>query len=129
MPNFNSPDDVLHGHCLCGAVAYRARGPLFATSHCYCTMCVRQHGAAGSYGNVAADGFVLERGAGLLTHYQKTPQGCCSFCSVCGTMLYWRGAATPERIALALGGLQPAWTGTVEHALFAEHKPDWLPPA
>lgn len=125
----NTDSGCLHGACLCGAVTYRAQGPLFATSHCYCTMCVGQHGGAGSYGNVHAAGFVLERGAELLTHYQKSPKGRCSFCSICGSMLYWRGTDTPERIALALASLHPAWTGRVENEWFSEHKPAWLPPA
>jgi hypothetical protein len=129
MPTFDQPGDVLHGACLCGAVAYRAQGPLFATSHCYCTMCQRQHGSVGSYGNVAVDGFVIVRGEALVTRYDKSPNGYCGFCGVCGAMLYWRGADTPHRVALALGCLAPAWTGTVEREWFTEHKPDWLPPA
>jgi hypothetical protein len=130
MPAFDQPGDVLRGACLCGAVAYRAQGPLFATSHCFCTQCQRQHGAAaGTYGNVASGGFVIERGAERITTYAKSAAGHCGFCSTCGTMLYWRGNATPERVALALGVLQPAWTGHVERDMFTEHKPAWLPPA
>ncbi|WP_332876486.1 GFA family protein [Massilia sp. S19_KUP03_FR1] len=128
MPLFDLPSDVLRGACLCGAVAYRAKGPLFCTSHCYCSQCQRQHGIAGSYGNVHAAGFCLELGAGLITEFAKSSAGRCGFCSVCGSMLYWRGAATPERVAVALGTLQPAWTGSVEHELFAQQKPAWLPP-
>lgn len=128
MPTFDSEDDVVQGGCLCGAVAYRAQGPLFATSHCFCTQCQRQHGNVGSYGNVHAGGFVVAQGAELVTVFVKPGGGRCHFCSVCGSMLYWRGVETPERVALALGTLTPAWTGTVERDWFAEHKPGWLPP-
>ena len=127
MPEFDRPDETLHGSCLCGAVAYRAQGPLFATSHCFCSQCQRQHGIAGSYGNVHVGGYVIEQGADLVTEYAKSSGGRCGFCSVCGAMLYWRGADTPERVAIALGTLQPAWTGTVEREWFAEQKPAWLP--
>jgi len=120
--------DVLHGACLCGAIAWRAQGPLFATSHCFCTQCQRQHGIAGSYGNVPADSFVIERGAHLVTEFAKSSAGRCGFCSVCGAMLYWRGVETPERVAVTLGTLVPAWTGTVAHEWFPEQRQTWLPP-
>jgi hypothetical protein len=121
-------DTIIEGRCLCGAVAYRAAGPLFATSHCFCSQCQRQHGIAGSYGNVAADGFTITRGADVVTAYAKA-KGSCAFCSICGSMLYWRGVETPERVAVTLGTLEPAWTGSVEREWFAGQKPAWLPPA
>jgi hypothetical protein len=46
---------------------------------------------------------------------------------VCGSTLYWRSTATPERIAITLGTLEPAYTGPVEHELHADNKPAWLP--
>ena len=127
MPRFDQPGDILQGGCLCGAVAWRAQGPLFATSHCYCTQCQRQHGMAGSYGNVNAAGFHFTRGAEVITEYAKSAKGRCGFCSACGSMLYWRGVDTPERVALPLGTIDPAWTGTVTQEMFVEHKPEWLP--
>ena len=58
---------MLNGSCLCGGVVYRAEGPVTHASHCYCTMCQKQHGAAaGSYANVARAGFTIERGAELV---------------------------------------------------------------
>nr|WP_165390701.1 hypothetical protein [Pseudoduganella lutea] len=54
---------MLRGSCLCGGVAYRADGPVHHASHCYCTMCQKQHGAgAGSYANVGMAVFAIERG-------------------------------------------------------------------
>lgn len=128
MPAYDRADDVLEGSCLCGAVAYRAQGPLYATSHCFCTQCQRQHGLAGSYGNVHVAGFALTRGTELVTQFVKPGGGRCHFCSVCGSMLYWRGPDTPERVALTLATLDQPWTGTVERTWFAEHTPAWLPP-
>ncbi|MYM83233.1 hypothetical protein GTP44_14865 [Duganella sp. FT50W] len=58
----------LQGSCLCGGVRYRAALPVSHASHCYCTMCQKQHGAAaGSYANVASAGFAIEQGAHLIT--------------------------------------------------------------
>jgi hypothetical protein len=129
MPNYDRADDIVQGTCLCGAVAYRAQGPLYATSHCFCSQCQRQHGIAGSYGNVAAVGFTITRGADRITYYVKSPKGRCGFCRTCGSMLFWRGTDTPERVAITLGTIEPAWTGEVEREWFADQKQTWLPPA
>lgn len=119
---------MLHGSCLCGGVAYRAAGPVQHASHCYCTMCRKQHGAAaGSYANVARDGFAFERGAGLVTEYASSGHGRRGFCSVCGSNLYWRSTQSPDRIAVTLGTLEPEYDGPVEHEWYPEQKPQWLP--
>ena len=118
----------LRGSCLCGGIAFRAAGPVAHASHCYCTMCQKQHGAAaGSYANVARATLVLERGAELLTEYASSEHGRRGFCKVCGSSLFWRSTATPERIAVALGTLEPAYEGLVERELHVDTKPAWLP--
>ncbi len=120
--------DQLHGSCLCGAIAYRADGPVFHASHCYCTMCQKQHGAgAGSYANVASAGFAIERGAEAVTEYASSDHGRRGFCRVCGSTLYWRSTQAPDRIAVTLGTLEPAYAGPVERELYADTKPGWLP--
>lgn len=120
--------EVLRGSCLCGGVAYRADGPVRHTSHCYCTMCQKQHGAAsGTYANVARATFALERGAALVTEYASSDHGRRGFCKVCGSTLYWRSTQSEDRIAVTLGTLEPAYTGTVETELHVDTKPGWLP--
>lgn len=120
--------DQLHGSCLCGAIAYRAAGPVFHASHCYCTMCQKQHGAgAGSYANVGSAGFVIERGADAITEYASSDHGRRGFCRVCGSTLYWRSTQSPDRIAVTLGTLEPEYAGPVERELYVDTKPRWLP--
>ena len=118
---------MLKGSCLCGAVAYQA-GDVRDASHCYCTMCQKQHGAgAGSYANVASDGFAWLRGAESVTEYASSSEGRRGFCKVCGSTLTWRSTATPERISVTLGTLEPAYTGAVQRELCTDTKPQWLP--
>lgn len=118
----------LRGGCLCGGVRYRAALPVFHASHCYCRMCQKQHGAAaGSYANVARAGFVVEQGADLITEYASSAEGRRGFCRVCGSTLFWRSTASPDRIAITLGTLEPPYTGLVERELHVENKPVWLP--
>jgi hypothetical protein len=124
----HSPDDTLHGSCLCGGVAYRAALPAECASHCYCTMCQKSHGAAaGTYLCVASAGFVLERGADLVTEFASSATGRRSFCSVCGSSLFWRDTGRPQTVDLALGTLQPPWTGTITRELHVDTRPTWLP--
>lgn len=118
----------LRGGCLCGGVRYRAALPVAHASHCYCTMCQKQHGAAaGSYANVASAGFVIEQGAGLITEYASSGHGRRGFCRVCGSTLFWRSTESPDRIAITLGTLEPGYAGPVEREWFVENKPAWLP--
>lgn len=120
-------DQQLHGSCLCGGVAFRAALPAQGASHCYCTMCQKFHGAAsGSYVTVPTSAYVLERGAELVTEYASSERARRGFCRTCGSSLYWR-SLDKDGIDLALGVLEPAWTGVVERELFVEHKPAWLP--
>lgn len=119
---------MLKGTCLCGGVAYRADGPVSHASHCYCTMCQKQHGAAsGTYANVGSAGFVFERGADLVTEYASSDHGRRGFCRVCGSTLFWRSTQSPDRIALTLGTMEPEYDGPVERELHTDTKPRWLP--
>lgn len=119
---------TLHGSCLCGGVVYRAAGPVHHGSHCYCTMCQKQHGAAaGSYANVDSAGYVIERGAELVTEYASSSHGRRGFCKVCGSTLFWRSTDSPDRIAVTLGTLVPEYDGPVERELHTDTKPRWLP--
>jgi hypothetical protein len=120
----------LYGSCLCGGVRYRAALPVAHASHCYCTMCQKQHGAAaGSYANVASAGFVIEQGNGLITEYASSDHGRRGFCRVCGSTLFWRSTESPDRIAITLGTMEPEYAGEVEREWFVENKPAWLPRA
>jgi hypothetical protein len=120
----------LRGSCLCGGVRYRAALPVFHASHCYCTMCQKQHGAAaGSYANVGSAGLVIEQGADLIAEYASSDDGRRDFCRVCGATLFWRSTQSPERVAITLGTLEPEYSGPVQRELYTDTKPGWLPHA
>lgn len=119
---------MLTGSCLCGGVRYRAGGPVENASHCYCTMCQKQHGAgAGSYANLASAGLVIEQGADLVTSFASSEHGRRDFCRVCGSTLFWHSTETPDRISITLGTLEPEYDGAVERELYTDTKPRWLP--
>lgn len=121
-------DEMLHGSCLCGGVVFHAALPHLGASHCYCTMCQKFHGAAsGTYISIATAGYTVERGADLIVEYLSSERARRGFCRTCGSSLYWRSLDKPGVLDLALGTLQPPWTGTIERELYLEHKPAWLP--
>lgn len=119
---------MLKGSCLCGAVIYSAAGPVESASHCYCTMCQKQHGAgAGTYANVPSAGLTIEQGEAFITEYASSSHGRRAFCRQCGSTLFWRSEESPERIAVTLGTLDAPYTGPVERELYVDTKPSWLP--
>lgn len=121
---------MLKGSCLCGEVAYRAAGPVESASHCFCTMCQKQHGAgAGSYANIAGADLSIERGAGEIVEYASSEHARRAFCRRCGSTLFWRSEETPGRIAVALGTLDTPFLDPVEIELYTDTRPSWLPHA
>lgn len=121
---------MLKGSCLCTGVAYRADGPVEDASHCYCTICRKQHAAAaGSYANVPSAGFAIERGASLVTEYASSEQVRRGFCRVCGSTLYSRNLREPDIISVTLGTLDPGYDAPVEREIYTDTKPGWLPTA
>lgn len=123
--------EYLRGSCLCGGVEYKAeKSSVSGASHCYCTMCQKQHGAAsGTYANVANAGFTFEKGADLVTEFHSSEHGRRGFCKVCGSTLTWRSTQSPDRIAITLGTMEPEYDGPVQHELHTDTKPGWLPTA
>lgn len=121
--------EYLRGSCLCGGVAYKAdKDTVRKASHCYCTMCQKQHGAAaGTYANVASDSFSFEKGADLVTEFHSSAHGRRGFCKVCGSTLTWRSTQAPDRIAVTLGTMEAEYDGAVQYEYFTENKPAWLP--
>lgn len=119
---------MLKGSCLCAEVAYTVAGPVESASHCFCTMCQKQHGAgAGTYANVARADLHIERGEDNITEFASSAQGRRAFCRRCGSTLFWRSEETPHRIAVTLGTLDTPFTDPVRIELHTDTRPSWLP--
>jgi hypothetical protein len=119
---------MLKGSCLCAEVAYTVAGPVESASHCFCTMCQKQHGAgAGTYANVARADLHIERGEDNITEFASSAQGRRAFCRRCGSTLFWRSEETPDRIAVTLGTLDIPFTDPVRIELHTDTRPSWLP--
>lgn len=112
-----SPDaQVLTGRCHCGAVTYRAAGPVAECNHCGCPSCRRATGAlAVPFVRVPRSGFSFTSGEPA-THEAAEGEGCdgCDahgawhFCPRCGTQIVWMGRK--EDLADVFAGTLDDWS-------------------
>ena len=106
------------GGCLCGAVRYRVGMPALWVAHCHCSMCRRAQGAAFvTWVGTAADRFVLESGAEVLRRFRSSPPAERSFCSRCGSPLFFQSSRWPGEMHVTLASLDdPAGLEPQAHA-------------
>jgi hypothetical protein len=95
---------IIEGSCLCGGVAYEARGPLITMACCHCVQCRKSSGAEfATNGSVDSETFLIKRGKELLEHYESSPGKYRVFCRRCGSPLFKRDDQNPHLIRLRLG--------------------------
>ncbi|CAK7259069.1 MULTISPECIES: GFA family protein [unclassified Shinella] len=81
------------GHCLCGAVRFRTKGPLREVIACHCSQCRRQTGHFYAATNVPDDALTVEGGENV-TWYRASDMAGRGFCRTCGSALFWKGDGT-----------------------------------
>jgi hypothetical protein len=114
----NESEQTRHGSCMCGDISYRVVGPIREVYNCHCDRCRRFTGhhmaaTAASPFNVHIDGDVSWYSAAEGVEY--------GFCSQCGSSLYWRTAAQPEKLCITAGSLdQPTGLRTTRAWYVAE---------
>lgn len=105
------------GGCACGAVRYRAEGPLRPVIACHCETCRRTSGH-----HVAATACALEALAveGQVTWWTSTPGHRRGFCPACGSSLFWQREGAPG-ISIMAGSLdRPTGLALAGHIFIAE---------
>jgi hypothetical protein len=76
-----------HGACLCGTVGYEADGPFDVMSHCRCSMCRQQQGAAkAAFVTISQAAFRWKSGEDAVTTFQSPAHGPRAFCKHCGSV-------------------------------------------
>ncbi len=98
---------MIRGRCLCGGVSFEIDGPVAGIQVCHCSECRRAQGSAfGTNLPVSADRFRLVSGAELLKAYESSPGKDRVFCSTCGSPVYSRLHARPDRLRVRAGLLE-----------------------
>ena len=82
--------EIHTGHCLCGSVRFRTKGPLREVIACHCSQCRRQTGHFYAATNVTNDTLTVE-GAENVTWYRASDTASRGFCHTCGSALFWKG--------------------------------------
>lgn len=120
---------MYHGSCLCGAITYEIRSEPLRASHCHCTMCQKQHGAAfATYANVARDDLVYLTGLDKLKTYNSSGTVLRRFCSDCGSSLEWSDPhRAPDRVAIAMGTFDTPYRPEHITDLHLDTRACWLP--
>ncbi|MGE4618024.1 MAG: GFA family protein [Gammaproteobacteria bacterium] len=117
---------VIHGSCLCGAVALKITAPVVSMGHCHCRMCRKQHGTAFStYCEVPASSLRIVKGANSIQRYASSDFAERAFCSRCGTKLTFTIKNMPKRIWVAAGALDDDPGVKPDHHIFVGSKAPW----
>ena len=95
------------GSCLCGEVVFFISAQPQKVSHCHCTMCQKQHGAAfATYARFKRADITYIQGAQSLRSYRSSSDVERKFCMLCGSNIEW---AMPDLmsdyVAIALASL------------------------
>jgi hypothetical protein len=112
-----------HGSCLCGAVRFSINDALRPPDACHCRECRRQSGHFWTSTDVSRTALTIE-GADRLTWFQSSEKIRRGFCSVCGAFLFW-DPAVRDRIAVAMGALDPPTDVHLETHIFVAEKGDY----
>lgn len=121
----------LTGGCGCGAVRFEVSQPPVWAAYCHCTRCQRRSGTgASANARLAAGSFKVVGGEEHLQAWK--PEGGAEkwFCGLCGSALFSRAGADPERVGVRLGafdrdpGVRPEYHQYVAYAAPWEPIPD-----
>ncbi|MDP6574220.1 MAG: GFA family protein [Rhodospirillales bacterium] len=92
------------GGCLCGAVRYRATAEPLVVTHCHCTLCQKESGAAFvTWAAFPKDAFAFTEGAPAA--YWATDKAERTFCSACGGTLTFVHVESAHQVDVAAGSL------------------------
>ena len=119
---------MYQGSCLCGQVTYQLTCEPVKVSHCYCTMCQKQHGAAfATYASLPKEHLVYTSGKELLVTYHSSGSIVRKFCGCCGSSLEWSGSPDyPDWASIAIATLDTPFTPKRITEIYTDTKPCWL---
>jgi hypothetical protein len=119
--------DTIEGGCLCGAVRFAIQTPTKWCAHCHCSMCRRAHGAAlVTWVGVDASQFQLLSGEKELRKYPSSPAAVRSFCSVCGSPLFFESKRWAGEVHVARAAIPGEVDRDATAHVFYSDRADWF---
>ena len=127
-PGGGSLTGSARGGCHCGAVRFVARFPSRFVAHCHCESCRRAHGAAFvTWAGFPSSQVEVVAGRDSLATHASSPGVVRSFCSECGTKLFFNSERWPGETHVVLAAFDdPLDRAPSGHAFWTEHA-SWLP--
>lgn len=116
---------IREGHCLCGAVRFRALGESDSTTWCHCTMCRRASGTPGVAWATYAVSQVIWSGEPLV-RYASSNIAERGFCARCGGALLFQFREKPESIDLAVGAFDDPESLPPQDHIFTDTRVAWM---
>ena len=110
---------AMTGHCLCGAVAFRAENVETEHHVCHCGMCRRW--AGGSMMCAASEGVTFS-GEDKLKRYDSSQWAQRGFCAECGTSLFYFLKPT-QTYMLSIGTFDDQTVFKLVREIFIDKKP------
>ena len=118
---------MIRGSCLCGGIRYEITGELLSISNCHCRMCQKAHGAAfASYAEAKVADLRVTHGQELISRYRSSPEAQRSFCSRCGSNLFFEPDETPNLFWVAAGGFDSEIQLRPSSHIFIDSKAPWF---
>ena len=114
---------IYTGSCLCGAVSYRAEGPISDVVACHCSQCRKQSGHYYAATNVD-DVQLSVDGSENLVWYQASEPAKRGFCGICGSTMFWKHK--DDAFTSVLAGSLDGPTGLkIKKHIFCANKGDY----
>ena len=118
---------TIHGSCRCERVKFTIETPTKFCAHCHCEDCRHSHGAAFvTWVGTLAERFQITHGKDAITRYVSPAGATRSFCSSCGSMLFFQAPRWPGEVHVARAHVRgPIDREPAAHAYFDRHVP-WV---
>jgi len=115
--------ETLSGSCLCGAVTYRANGPVRPIVGCHCVQCRKTSGHYVAATSARREDLLVE---GEVRWYASSPEARRGFCPTCGSSLFWDPVEGDE-VAIHAGTLDGTTGLSLAGHIFTAYKGDYYP--
>lgn len=113
------------GRCLCGGIRYAVQGELRDVINCHCERCRRFTGHHMAATSAARADLTVDDPESLLRWYSPVPEAGYAFCGRCGSSLFWRSSADPDRWSICAGTLDPPTGLTTTQAWWTSQASDY----
>jgi hypothetical protein len=117
----------VEGMCFCGRVRFELRMPTLFHVHCHCTMCRRAHGAGYvTWIRLAKEQLGFLSGEEALTRYRSSERAIRSFCSHCGSTLFFETTESPETVDVVRANIEGAIDRDPQLHVYFDDRVDWI---